>query len=382
METQRCKYARDCGGCRLSGIPYARQLEQKQAGLERLLGSFGPVAPILPMKPHVHCRCKVIRSYNYDGHRTQCGIYSSGTHRIVPVEQCRLENELACQIQNSIRRLLIELQIPAYNERNGTGLVRHVLVRTAPGTGQALAVLVTASPILPRAKLFVQKLRAIHPEIRTVVQNVNSRVTPIVLGPVSKLLYGSGYIEDTLCGCTFRVSADSFFQVNPAGAELLYAAAIRAAALTGTERVFDAYCGTGTIGCIAASGAREVIGVELNESAVLDARRNARRNGLENVRFFRGDAGEFLQACAEEGEKADVVFLDPPRSGSTPEFLDAVRTLAPERVVYVSCSAESLARDLKLLTADYTVKSIEPVDLFPETEHVETVVLLSRNPAS
>lgn len=211
------------------------------------------------------------------------------------------------------------------------------------------------------------------------VLNVNDKRTSMVLGDRNITLYGKGFIEDKLCGCTFRISPSSFYQVNPVQTELLYEKAIHEAHLTGKERIIDAYCGTGTIGIIAAKNAGEVIGVELNRDAIRDAVINAKRNDIRNIRFYNDDAGKFMVEMAQKGEKADVVIMDPPRTGSDEAFLSSVVKLSPERVVYVSCGPETLARDLKYLTKHgYTVKSATPYDCFPYTYHIETVVLLCR----
>ena len=263
-----------------------------------------------------------------------------------------------------------------------------------------MVVLVLGSPILPSKNNFVKALRKLHPEITTVVLNVNDKKTSMVLGEKETVIYGKGYIEDTLCGCTFRISPKSFYQVNPVQTEILYTKAIEYAGLTGKERIVDAYCGIGTIGLIAASKAKEVISVELNRDAVRDAVTNAKRNDIKNVQFYNADAGQFMVEMAEyradqkknqvsdatkSGKKAtpdgnvDVVFMDPPRAGSDEAFLSSVIRLAPKRVVYISCNPETLARDLKYLTKHgYQAKECQPVDLFPWTKHVETVVLLSK----
>lgn len=242
-----------------------------------------------------------------------------------------------------------------------------------------MVVLVTASPVFPSKNNFVKALRKVHPEITTIVQNINNRTDSMVLGSADRVLYGKGYIEDQLCGCTFRISPQSFYQVNPVQTEILYNKAIEYADLTGKETVIDAYCGTGTIGLIASKKAKSVIGVELNKDAVRDAISNAKCNSIKNERFFCADATEFMVDMAAEWEKADVIFLDPPRSGSTKECLDAVVKMAPKRVVYVSCNPETLARDLAYITKKgYKAKEAVPVDCFPWTGHVETVCLLSK----
>ena len=242
-----------------------------------------------------------------------------------------------------------------------------------------MVVLVLASPVFHSKNNFIKALRQLHPEITTIVLNVNARKTSMVLGDRNLVIYGKGYIEDVLCGYVFRISPGSFYQVNPVQTEKLYARAIELAELTGTERVIDAYCGIGTIAICAAGQAGEVIGVELNREAVKDAVRNAKRNEIRNVSFYQGDAGKFMVQMAARGEKADVVFMDPPRSGSDENFMRSVIKLGPERIVYISCNPETQARDLKFLTSHgYRAQEAYPYDCFPFTGHTECVVLLTK----
>ena len=262
--------------------------------------------------------------------------------------------------------------------------MRHVLLRHSRTTGQVLVTLVTPTPQLPGSRNFITRLRALAPQVSGVVQNLNPRRTSAVLGTQEKLLWGRPAVKDTLCGQEFLISSRSFYQVNPVQTERLYALALNAAALTGKERVVDAYCGIGTIGLCAAPHAGQVVGVELNPEAARDAAANARRNGAANARFYQEDATQWLTRQAAEGQKADVIFLDPPRAGSTPEFLRAAAAMRPSRMVYVSCDPATQARDLELLTRlGYRMERAWPVDLFPHTEHVETVCLLVlRNPVT
>lgn len=242
-----------------------------------------------------------------------------------------------------------------------------------------MVVLVLSSPILPSKNNFVKALRKNHPNISTVVINVNDKKTSMVLGERNIVVYGKGFIEDKLCGCTFRISPNSFYQVNPAQTELLYEKAIACAQLTGEEKVIDAYCGTGTIGIIASKQAKEVIGVELNKDAIKDAVINAKRNEIKNIKFVNDDAGKYMVSLAEKKETVDVVIMDPPRGGSDEAFLSSVVKLAPKRVVYVSCGPDTLARDLKYLTKKgYKVTEATPYDMFPMTAHTEVVVGLIR----
>lgn len=380
-ETERaCPVQKKCGGCQLLHLPYARQLELKQARLQRLLGGFCRVSPILGMDEPYHYRNKVQAAFGTDAHgRIISGVYQSSSHRIVHVDDCLLEDRTADRIIVDIRRMLPGFHISTYDERRGTGWLRHVLVKRSFSTGQVMVVLVAATPIFKLQKPFLAALLAQHPEITTVLLNVNDKFTSLVLGRQEKLLYGPGYIEDQLCGYRFRISAKSFYQVNPVQTEKLYATAVDFAGLTGTETVLDAYCGTGTIGLAASGRAGQVVGVELNADAVRDAIANARRNGVKNCWFTCADAGRFMTEMAERGERCDVAFMDPPRAGSDRAFLTALLRMAPRRVVYVSCNPETLARDLAVLTrGGYRVDKAQPVDMFPHTEHVETVCLLNR----
>ena len=376
--TPLCPLYKKCGGCQFQHLPYAEQLRRKQGREIALLGKFGHVEPIIGMDDPTHYRNKVCAAFALDQKkRIVSGVYQPGSHRVVPVDDCLIEDVTADRIIVDIRNMLRDFKILVFDEHSGRGFLRHVLVRRGFASGEVMVVLVAASPIFPTQKPFVKKLLELHPEITTVVLNVNDRFGPVVLGEREKVLYGPGVIEDTLCGHRFRISPSSFYQINPVQTEVLYGKAVEFAALTGTETVLDAYCGIGTIGITASGSAKQVIGVELNRDAVKDAIANAKLNGLKNCWFTAGDAGEYMQGMVREGFKPDVVFMDPPRAGSSEAFLNAVIKTAPSRVVYVSCDPETLARDLNVLTAGgYKVQRIQPVDMFPYTEHVETVCCL------
>ncbi len=378
--TQRdiCPYAKKCGGCDYQGIPYEKQLSMKQKEMEKLLGGFAKVYPIIGMKEPMHYRNKVHAVFDRDRKgNIISGVYEKNSHRVVNVDSCMIEDERADAIVLTVRKLIKDFKMKVYDEDTGYGLFRHILIRTGHVSGQILVVLVLASPILPAKNNFIKALRAAHPEITSIVLNVNDRKTSMVLGEREIVLYGKGYIEDTLCGLTYRISPKSFYQVNPIQTEKLYQTAIDFAELTGNEVVLDAYCGIGTIGMTAASKAKEVIGVELNKDAVKDAIANAKANGIKNVRFYNKDAGDFIVSMAQQNVKCDVIFMDPPRSGSTEKFLDCVAKLAPKRVVYVSCDPQTLARDLKYITKKgYKVEKIQPVEMFCFTKHVECVIMM------
>lgn len=375
-----CPVSKKCGGCKWIDKEYSVQLKEKEKWVQGLLQPFCKLEPIIGMERPTHYRNKVHAVFGEDRkHNIISGIYEEGTHRIVPVDSCLIENEKADAIIVSIRELLKSFKIRPYNEDTGYGLLRHVLVRTGHVTGQIMVVLVLSSPVMPSKNNFVKALLKLHPEITTIVVNVNNRGTSMILGDKEQVIYGKGYIEDVLCGKTFRISPKSFYQVNPVQTEKLYNKALEYAELTGKETVLDAYCGTGTIGIIASDKAGKVIGVELNADAVKDARENAKRNNVKNIQFYQNDAGKFLVGMAEQGAKVDVVLMDPPRSGSDEAFLSSVIKMKPKKVVYISCNPETLARDLKYLTKKgYKVKRGVACDMFPFTSHCESVVALER----
>ena len=379
-------YKLKCGGCPLLNQPYPDQLKHKQQLEQRLLGRFAPVSPVLGQAEPWHYRNKAIATFATGPRgRLTCGIYAAGTHRVLPYTDCLLQDTVINQTIAAVLEAARACRWPAFEEDRGTGLLRHVLVRRGKTSGQVLVVLVTAQENLPGSRNFVKALREKAPWVTSVVQNCNPRRTSAVLGSDVRTLYGPGKITDTLCGLQFAISPRSFYQVNPEQTEVLYAKAIEFAALTGKETVIDAYCGIGTIGLCAAGRAKQVIGVERNPDAVRNACANAAANKINNARFICADATDWMRAAAQPGSglpHPDVVFLDPPREGSTPACIDAVAAMKPKRVVYVSCNPETLARDLTHLTRrGWKAVKIQPVDMFPHTEHVETVVLLSHKKA-
>ena len=377
---KRCPLAKKCGGCQLQNLSYEKQLQYKQVQCIRLLGQFCRVEEILGMEHPYHYRNKVQAAFSEDRRgNIISGVYQAASHRVVAVETCLTEDEKADEIIGTVRRLLKSFKLKPYNPDTGRGFLRHVLVKRGFKSGQIMVVLVTGVREFPKKRSFVNALLHAHPEITTVLQNVNPGRTSMVLGAQEEVLFGPGKIEEQLGDCVFRISARAFYQINPAQTEVLYQKALEFAGLTGRETVIDAYCGTGTIGIFAAGRAKQVIGVELNGDAVADARENAKLNDVQNIRFFKADAGEFMTGMAKAGEKADVVLMDPPRAGSDRAFLSSLLTLSPKRVVYVSCNPETLRRDLVFLSKNgYRVRKIQPVDMFPHTKHIETVCLLTR----
>ncbi len=375
-----CPYYEACGGCQIQHLTVEGQRVFKEEKVKSLLGRFTTPQPLIMMEDPYYYRNKSLATFQRDQRgKIRSGIYEENTHRVVDVDQCIIQDDRANKIISTIGKLLSTFKLDPYDEDRGKGFLRHVLIRTGYHTGQIMVVLVTGMQVFPSKNNFLQALRKKHPEITTIIQNVNDYQTSMVLGKKSKTLYGPGYIEDHLRGKRFRISSSSFYQVNPVQTEKLYEIALGMAEIQSGDIVLDAYCGTGTIGIMAAEEAEAVIGVELSATAVRDAIGNANRNGVKNIWFHQADASELMQAMATDGQRIDVVFLDPPRAGSDEHFLGALVELSPRRVIYISCEPATQARDLAYLEKNgYQVKNIQPVDMFPQTYHVETVVLLTR----
>lgn len=421
---QFCPVDERCGACQLLAIPYAGQLTSKQAEIEELFADAlaedgATIQSILGMDEPLHYRNKVISPYA-PGKRTVskahakdtkhsqeqragkrnvknrseqreilCGMYAKGTHRIIPTDECLIENQVAKKIIQAIRLVMMRYGIEPYNEDTGKGFLRHAIARVGHRSNEVLVTLVTNAEDFPGAKNFARELVKRCPEITTIVQNVNTRATNVILGEgKERTLYGPGFILDRLCGLSFRISSHSFYQVNAVQTEVLYEAAIELAHLQGTERILDAYCGTGTIGLVAARALQEkspaaakdgalVVGVDKVESAIVDARNNAKHNGIENASFIAEDAGVFMNEMAGRDEALDVLFMDPPRSGASLEFLQATAHLHPRRIVYISCNPKTQARDVAYLRErGYRLEAIQPVDMFPHTTHIENICAL------
>lgn len=360
---------------------YEKELILKQERVGQLLSGLVPVVePIIGADDPHHYRNKVHAALGIERGRIVAGTYEPGTHKIIDGGGNDLENETAVGVINDIVKIATKYHMSIYNEKTGQGFLRRILVRTADATGQMLVVVVVTDHMFPGKKNFVKTLVGKHPEITSIVININKRTDSMILGDKSEVCYGPGFITDELLGKKFTISAESFYQINRKQAEKLYSKAIEYAALSKSDRVLDAYCGTGTIGICLSDHCGSVVGVELNPKAVSDAGHNIRKNNAFNVKVIKADATEYMEEAAASGKiRFDVVILDPPREGTTPEFISACGKLKPSRIVYVSCNPETLARDLKLFDGEgyKTVKAC-PVDMFSGTEHVECVVLLSR----
>lgn len=397
-----CPVERACGACQHISVPYETQLARKNKQVAQLFAHVvdaSVLRPIIGMDDPFHYRNKVVSPYapgrklqdagggakggkrgQKPRHEILCGMYAAGSHRIVPTDGCLIENEEAKRIIRAVRGLMPRFGIEPYREDTGTGFMRHAVVRVGHTSGEILVTLVTNGREFPGSKAFCRELARRCPRITSVVQNVNERQTNVILGNREQTLYGPGFILDKLCGLSFRISSQSFYQVNAVQTEVLYERAIELAGFTGTETAIDAYCGTGTIGLVAAKrGAAQVIGVDTVASAVRDARENAKHNGVENARFVVGDAGAFMRERAAEGQPVDVLLMDPPRAGASEEFLAAAVTLAPRRIVYISCNPETQVRDVGYLRKHgFAVRAVQPVDMFPHTDHIETIALMER----
>ena len=401
-KTYTCPIGRTCGGCEWLAVPYPIQLRRKQEWVERLFAQVvqkdeAELAPIVgvPGEP-VAYRCKAATPFAPGPHgRVRSGFYAAGTHRIVACDDCLVEDPRCRRILNEVAHTAAKLHIPAYDEDRGTGLLRHAIVRVGWKTDEALLTIVTNSRELRHADQFASELRRRCPEVTSCVQNVNTRKTNAMLGRETHVLWGTGTLADELLGCRFEIGPLSFYQTNPAQTETLYQLAIEAAGLGDGDRLLDAYCGCGPIGICAAAAAREtgarmhVTGVETSADAVAHARHNAAVNGFATSAahatadalastcvFHRADATDWM---AKTDERFDVILLDPPRAGSTPAFLEGAARLAPKRIVYVSCNAETQVRDIALLRErGYRLVRLTPVDMFPHTKHVETVMKLIR----
>lgn len=377
-----CPLGKRCGGCAFWHMDYEEELRLKAQRVRDAMTRIGGFDPgevsIIGGQSCQGYRNKAQYPAARGKHGPVAGFYQARTHEVVPVERCLIQSEQADAVKDAVLGWMRRWSVQPYDERTHRGLVRHIYARTA-STGQVLACVVGNGGAPARSDDLVERLKAAVPGLRTVVWSVNTRRGNTVLGPELHNLWGDGVIEETLCGLTFRLSARSFFQVNRAQAERLYETALELADLQKTDVALDLYCGTGTITLCMARHAGRVIGVEVVDAAIDDARENAARNEITNASFFCADAGEAAQRLADEGTKPDVILVDPPRKGLAPEVIDAMVRMAPRRIVYVSCDPATLARDAGLLTArGYAVKAVRAADLFPRCAHVETIVLLQR----
>ena len=377
---KQCHEYKHCSGCQLQNLSYPEQLLLKQRIVVGNIGKYCEVEDIIGMDNPLHYRNKLQAAFKLTPNkRIISGVYQSSTGGIVNADGCMIEDKRSEKIVKAIKSLMPKYKMLPFDSYSHKGFLRHVLVRRGFKTGEIMVVLVSGTPIFPKADEFAKELVSMFPDIKTIVHTVNTNSAKMMLGGRQKVLYGKGYIIDELCGLKFKISPHSFYQVNPVQTEKLYAKAIEAAELSGEETVLDAFCGIGTIGLIAAKKAKHVVGVEQVSDAVKDAVENAKLNGIKNAYFNCADAGEFLESAANEGESADIAFLDPARAGCDRRFLESLIKLAPKKIVYISCNVETQARDLAVLcSGEYKAVFAQPFDLFPFTKHVENIVLLTK----
>ena len=374
----KCKICTSCGGCQYQQLDYKAQLKYKTKRVKEALARIArlkcDVLPCIGADHPYGYRNKIQVPFVKDKKGVvKFGFYKENSHIIMPIKECAIEDKKAAPILWDIKLLLEDMNIPVYNEDSGKGILRYVLIRTSYHYDELMVVLVTTQMNFPGQRNFINELVARHPEITTIVENVNSRRTNVILGDKEKVLYGPGHIKDDILGLTFEISASSFFQINPEQVEKLYSSALNLIYFDKKEVVLDAYSGVGTIGLIAARNAKKVISVEINRSAHKNAIENAKRNGIDNIEFICDDAGKFISGY--DGD-IDVLIMDPPRSGSDETFLSTIMNKRIKRVIYVSCNPETLARDIAFLSSMYKVNYVQPVDMFPMTAHVETVACL------
>lgn len=380
-----CKIYELCGGCQLQHAEYDEQLKIKRQividAIERIAKFKNiTVYPVIPSPDSLYYRNKMQFPLGIDNNNTLVlGCYMMGTHKVVNATHCHIQHELNNVIANSVRKAAQELEIPVYNEKTRQGILRHVIGRVGTHSGEVMIVIVTATEKLPKKDEFVKMLRDSIPQVVSIMQNINSKPTNVILGHHTIKLWGKDTINERLGKLTFKVSANSFFQVNTKQAEQLYRQALKYCQLTGKETVIDAYCGTGTITLFLAQQAKKVCGIEVVEAAIKDARENSRINRIDNVEFYVGDVTKVMPQLYKQGIKPDVVLVDPPRAGCSKEVLETFVKMMPKRIVYVSCNPASLARDIAILAElGYIAREIQPFDMFPQTAHVECVALIER----
>ena len=374
-----------CGGCQLQHMSYKLQLQMKQNQVRNVMKKIGhlehvPIHPIIGMDNPFHYRNKVQMPVGEKDGKLITGYYQKRSHRIVEdLDTCSSQAEEINEILPEVKNIANRIGIEAYDEENHRGVLRHIMLRTGYATKEIMLVLVTKSNKLPGKEMLIQELTEKFPNIKSIVQNINDQRTNLILGKKTKVLWGEEYIHDKIGDLTFAISAKSFYQVNPVQTKVLYDKALEYTKIDENDVVIDAYCGIGTISLFLAQKAKKVYGVEVVPEAIQDAKANAKLNGMDNVEFVVGQAEKVMPEWKREGLDPDVIVVDPPRKGCAPEFLEAMIEMEPKRIVYVSCNPSTLARDLRILEDDgYRTIEVQPVDMFPNTPHIEAVTVLER----
>ncbi|WP_432402193.1 23S rRNA (uracil(1939)-C(5))-methyltransferase RlmD [Wukongibacter sp. M2B1] len=379
-----CPVEKDCGGCQIQNINYAKQLEIKKNRVESSIERIGKLEGIL-----IHDTLGMDIPFNYrnkaqfpvgkEKGQSLIGFYKKGTHHIVDLDSCKIQHSINDRIVKLFKNFIEKNKVSIYDKKTGKGILRHILTRVSYASGDLMVVIITNGKKLPFRDEIVRVLTKEIPEIKSIIQNINSKKTNVILGHECKTLYGQGKIVDYIGDLKFEISPLSFFQVNSFQTKILYDKALEYAGLSGNETVFDIYCGIGSISLFLAQKAKKVYGIEVIDAAIRDAENNARLNNMDNTEFFVGKAEELVPKLYKKGLKADVVVVDPPRKGCEKVVLETIAMMNPERIVYVSCKPSTLARDLKILDElGYRTVEIQPVDMFPHTTHVETVALIEK----
>lgn len=376
-----CKHFSKCGNCQLLNKHYSDTLSLKKNLVNNLFKKNNfqfKVSQLISADENIKYRNKMIISYRYKNGKLFSGFYEENSHRVVDIDNCIMHTDIQNEIFRKLKEIFHNLNIMAYDEDSKNGLLRYVIIREAFFTNEILITIVTASEIFPSRSLVVKKIRSISPKIKTIIQNINPRKTSIVLGEKEQILYGEGFITDKIGNLFFRITSKSFYQVNPYQTLKLYNKVRELAKFKGDEIIVDAYSGVGTIGMILSQDVKEVISVENNKQAVLAGILNAKMNKITNIYFKCDDATHFLQDLEKNKVKLDAIIMDPPRSGSTSDFLKSVLAIKPKKIIYVSCNPETLIRDLNILKKKYDIVTGLCVDMFCWTNHIETVILLSK----
>lgn len=380
----KCDYFDKCGGCQLMCMDYVAQLKYKRKIVEnnlKRIGGFENITaePTIGMDKPYRYRNKAVFPVGDDKSGVVCGFYAQRSHRIVPMNDCMISGEYNKSVIAAVLEYMRECNVASYDEKSGKGLVRRIFTRRGHISGEIMVVISANADNLPKSDVLVEKLTGACGDIASIILNVNKKRTNLVLGDKNITLWGKDKICDTLFGISYEISPHSFYQINPIQTEKLYSKAIELAELSGAENVLDIYCGIGTISLSCAKNAKNVVGVEIVEQAIADAKKNAVCNNITNAEFYAGSAENIVPKLIDEGLRPDVVLIDPPRKGSDEKTLDAIIKASPDRIVYVSCNSATLARDARYLAQHgYEIKHIAPVDMFPHTMHVETVCLLSK----
>lgn len=380
-----CAVYETCGGCQLQHMTYDQQLIEKRdlivQSLERYVKDLAPhidVRSTIGMENPWHYRNKSQFQVRKVGKKVHAGLFSEGTHELLNIDDCRVQHPNTTRITNEVKRILEKLKIPIYDEETRNGLVKTIVVRTGIQTGEIQLVLVTTLAELPKRQLLIDKLAAIDPTIVSIVQNVNPKQTSLIFGDRTIVLHGKKTLHEELGELSFDLSARAFFQLNPTQTIRLYNEIKSAAALTGQETIVDAYCGVGTIGLWLADQAKEVRGMDINADSIFDAKKNAEKHGFTHVSYEVGTAEEWLATWSREGFSADVLTVDPPRTGLAESLMKTILNVRPKRFVYTSCNPSTLGKDLMALSKAYDIEYIQPIDMFPQTAQIESVTLLVR----